>query len=120
MQQYAFDTVGTRRMAELINRYRLNAEKCLELARTFKEVESKRALVVMANAWLALAAQRSKNIEKRHSAPCPRCQSPMMWYHTELAEDRRTLVHNYQCAKCGLISRSDDQGHQVERQRSRR
>jgi len=107
-------------MAELINRYRLNAEKCLELARTFKEVESKRSLMVMANAWLALAAQRSKNIDNRYSTPCPRCQSPMMWYHTELAEDHRTLEHNYQCAKCGFISQSDDQSHRVERRRSQR
>lgn len=107
-------------MAELINRYRLNAEKCLELARTFKEVENKRALVVMANAWLALAAQRSKNIEKKYSTACPRCQSPMMWYHSALAGDHRTLEHKYQCAKCGLISQSDDHSHQLERRRSQR
>ena len=43
--------------------YRLNAEKCLELANTFNDPESKRALLVMANAWLMLAAQRNKNSE---------------------------------------------------------
>jgi predicted RNA-binding Zn-ribbon protein involved in translation (DUF1610 family) len=100
-------------MAELINRYRLNAEKCLELARTFTDFESKRALVAMAKAWSVLAA-RSKNIEKGY---CPRCESPMRWYRADLTEDRRALEHIYQCEKCGFISRSDDQSHQVARTR---
>ena len=103
-------------MAELINRYRLNAEKCLELARTFKDFESKRALVAMANAWSALA-QRSKNIKKGYSTLCPRCESPMMWYRADLTEDRRTLEHSYLCEKCGFISRSDDQSHRVAQTR---
>jgi hypothetical protein len=50
-------------MPERLERYRLNAEKCLDLANTFSNPESKRALLVMANAWLMLAAQRGKNIQ---------------------------------------------------------
>jgi hypothetical protein len=49
-------------VTELVERYRLNAEKCLQLAQNFQEPEAKRELLVMANAWLALAAQREKNI----------------------------------------------------------
>jgi hypothetical protein len=37
---------------ETIKNYQLNAEKCLELAQTFKDLESKRVLVSMGNAWL--------------------------------------------------------------------
>ncbi len=50
-------------MTELIERYRLNAEKCLRLAESFKDLEAKRALIAMANAWIMLAVQREKNIE---------------------------------------------------------
>ncbi len=50
-------------MTELVKRYRRNAVKCLELAQTFNEPEAKRELVLMANAWLSLAAQREKNIQ---------------------------------------------------------
>src|SRR6516162_8775167 len=99
-------------MAGLANRYRLNAEKCLELARTFKDFESKRSLVAMAKAWFALA-QRSKNIEEGYSTLCPRCQTPMMWYRADLNEDRRTLKHSYRCEKCGVVSRPDNPSHQV-------
>ena len=58
--------------------YRLNAEKCLELATTFSDPESKRALLVMANAWLMLAAQRSKNSETIlvYQTPTPRRTPP--------------------------------------------
>lgn len=45
----------------MIERYRCNAEKCLELAESFNEPESKRELFAMANAWLKLAEQRVKN-----------------------------------------------------------
>jgi hypothetical protein len=38
------------------------------------------------------------------SIPCPRCQSPMMWYHAVLANDRRTLQNRYQCEKCAFVS----------------
>ena len=50
-------------MPELVERYRLNAEKCLQLAQNFQELEAKRELLVMANACLVLATQREKNIE---------------------------------------------------------
>jgi hypothetical protein len=61
----SFDTVGTGRMAadERVRKYRRNAEKCLELANAFNDPESKRALLVMANAWLMLAEQNLKNRE---------------------------------------------------------
>jgi hypothetical protein len=46
------------------NAYAANiAEKCLQLAQTFNDLEAKRELLVMANAWLTLALQREKNIE---------------------------------------------------------
>ena len=50
-------------VTELVERYRRNAEKCLELAQSFSEPETKRSLLVMASAWLMLAAQREKTIE---------------------------------------------------------
>ncbi len=53
-------------MTELVNRYRLNAKKCAQLAANFKNLEAKRELLIMASAWLALAARREENIE---SAP---------------------------------------------------
>jgi hypothetical protein len=49
-------------VTELVERYRLNAEKCLQLAQTFNDLEAKRGLLVMANAWLMLAAQREHRI----------------------------------------------------------
>jgi hypothetical protein len=50
-------------MPERVDQYRLNADKCLELAETFKDPEAKRTMFAMADAWLTLAAQRVKNIE---------------------------------------------------------
>jgi len=44
-----------------LERYRRNAEKCLDLAQRFNESESKRSLLAMANAWLILAEQHRKN-----------------------------------------------------------
>jgi hypothetical protein len=41
--------------------YRVNAEKCLELAHNFKDRKSRRILLGMANAWLTLAEQHLKN-----------------------------------------------------------
>ena len=38
-----------------VARYRLNAEKCLRLANAFSDPKSKRALLIMASAWLTLA-----------------------------------------------------------------
>ena len=46
-----------------LERYRLNAEKCLTLAQTFTNFENKRALLAMANAWLTLAEQLLKKSE---------------------------------------------------------
>ena len=46
-----------------LERYRLNAEKCLALAQTFTDIENKRSLLAMANAWLTLAEQHLKNSE---------------------------------------------------------
>ena len=50
-------------MPERVDLYRLNAEKCLELAESFKDPDAKRTLFAMSAAWLTLAAQRVKNIE---------------------------------------------------------
>ncbi len=51
-------------MPKRVEWYRQNAEKCQQLAQTFKEPEAKRAVAAMADSWLMLAAQRVKNIEK--------------------------------------------------------
>ena len=48
-------------MTERINWYRANAEKCLSLAHRFRDPDSKRALLAMANAWLAMAEQSAQN-----------------------------------------------------------
>src|SRR5205085_1948854 len=58
-------------VTELLERYRRNAEKCLQLAQNFNDLEAKRSLLMMANAWLTLAAQREKNIN-----PMPGQESP--------------------------------------------
>jgi hypothetical protein len=50
-------------MPERVGQYRLNADKCLELAETFKDPDAKRTMFATADAWLTLAAQRVKNIE---------------------------------------------------------
>ena len=55
--------MGIRRVTELVERYRRNAEKCLRLVQSFNDLEARRSLLTMANAWLALAAQREKYIE---------------------------------------------------------
>jgi hypothetical protein len=49
-------------MPERVEQYRLNADKCLELAETFKDPDAKRTMFAMADAWLTLAGQRVKNI----------------------------------------------------------
>ncbi len=59
----SFRTTRTGRIPERVGQYRLNADKCLELAETFKDPDAKRTLFAMAAAWLTLAAQRVKNIE---------------------------------------------------------
>jgi hypothetical protein len=58
-------------VTELLEHYRRNAEKCLQLAQNFNDLEAKRSLLMMANAWLTLAAQREKNIN-----PMPGQESP--------------------------------------------
>ncbi len=55
-------------MAERVDQYRLNADKCLELAESFKDPDAKRTLFAMAAAWLTLAAQRIKNIESTEAS----------------------------------------------------
>lgn len=50
-------------MTELVERYRRNADKCLRLVQNFSDLQAKRSLLMMANAWLVLAAQRQKTIE---------------------------------------------------------
>jgi hypothetical protein len=54
---------GACRVTELVEQYRRNAQKCVQLVQNFNDLEAKRSLLVMANAWLMLAAQREKNIE---------------------------------------------------------
>ena len=48
---------------ERLEKYRRNAEKCLELAQTFNDQDRKRIMVGMANAWLTLAEQHLRNSE---------------------------------------------------------
>ena len=43
--------------------YRRNAAKCVEIAQRTSDVESRLALLDMAQAWLALAEQAMKNSE---------------------------------------------------------
>jgi hypothetical protein len=62
---------------ERLERYRLNAEKCLKLAQTFKDHQSKRTLIEMANTWLKLAEQHLKNSETTlvYETPTPRLKT---------------------------------------------
>jgi hypothetical protein len=54
---------GPQRMPERVDQYRLKADKCLDLAETFKHPDAKRTMLAMAELWLTLAAQRVKNIK---------------------------------------------------------
>jgi hypothetical protein len=56
---------------ERLERYRLNAEKCLALAQTFNDPQSKRSLIGMGNTWLKLAEQHLKNRETHISLRDP-------------------------------------------------
>ncbi len=58
-------------MPERADQYRLNADKCLELAESFKDPDAKRTLFAMAAAWLTLAGQRVKNIETADGSSPP-------------------------------------------------
>jgi hypothetical protein len=62
---------------ERLERYRLNAEKCLALAQTFNDLQSKRTLIGMANTWLKLAEQHLKNSETAlvYETPTPRLKA---------------------------------------------
>jgi hypothetical protein len=61
---------------ERLERYRLNAEKCLALAHTFNDPQSKRTLIGMANTWLKLAEQHLKNSETTlYETPTPRLKT---------------------------------------------
>ena len=62
---------------ERLERYRLNAEKCLTLAQTFNDHQSKRTLIEMANTWLKLAEQHLKNSETIlvYETPTPRLKT---------------------------------------------
>ena len=62
---------------ERLKRYRLNAEKCLTLAETFNDHQSKRTLIEMANTWLKLAEQHLKNSETTlvYETPTPRLKA---------------------------------------------
>jgi hypothetical protein len=51
-------------MPERVNQYRLYADQCFKLAESFKDPDAKRTLFTMAAAWVTLAAQRVKNIER--------------------------------------------------------
>ena len=57
-------------MPERVEQYRLYADRCLELAESFKDPDAKRTMFAMADAWRTLAAQRVKNIEAA-DAPSP-------------------------------------------------
>lgn len=100
-------------MPERVERYRQNAQKCFELAQTFKNPDAKQALFAMADAWLMLATRRVKHIENLapdpSAIPCPRCRCPMVWYSADLTDDGGALQHKYQCEKCGFVIKSEDQ-----------
>jgi hypothetical protein len=59
-------------MPKKVEWYRLNAERCQQLAQTFKDPEAKRTLPAMADSWLMLAARRVKQIAKSVNATPPR------------------------------------------------
>ena len=62
---------------ERLERYRLNAEKCLALAQTFSDPQNKHTLIGMANTWLKLAEQHLKNRETTlvYETPTPRLKT---------------------------------------------
>ena len=56
-------------MPERVERYRRNAEQCLEAAKAFKDPEAKRTMLVTAGQWLMLAAQRVKQAATLNRSP---------------------------------------------------
>ena len=65
-------------MSEFVERYRRNAERCLQLVQSFNDPEARRSLLAMANAWLMLAAQRERTVETAPAAhePTPSINEP--------------------------------------------
>jgi hypothetical protein len=61
-----------------LERYRLNAEKCFELAQTFNDQERRRVMLGMANAWLTLAEQHLRNSKTvlAHETPATTNEPP--------------------------------------------
>jgi hypothetical protein len=56
--------MGDGRMPEQVEQYRLSAEKCLELAQTFNDLEAKRTMLAMADAWLTLLHNASRTSKR--------------------------------------------------------
>ncbi len=52
-------------MPKKVDWYRQNAEKCQQLAQTFKDPDAKQTLAMMADSWLMLAVQRVKSLDKK-------------------------------------------------------
>ncbi len=74
---------------ERLESYRLNAEKCLELAQTFKDFDAKRTMLAMADAWLLLAEHREKNVGTAppNELPLPASEPPPLRLNTEKSDD---------------------------------
>ncbi len=49
-------------MPERVQRYWRNAQKCFEVAKTFTDFDAKRIMLVTADQWLMMAAQRVKAV----------------------------------------------------------
>jgi len=63
-------------MPKKVEWYRLNAERCQQLAKTSHDPEAKRAMAAMADSWLLLATQRDKNLERRVRSVAPSEPNP--------------------------------------------
>ncbi len=61
-------------MPKKVEWYRLNAERCHQLAQTFTGSEAKRTVSVMADSWLMLAAHRILARTRHHDPAEPSCQ----------------------------------------------
>jgi hypothetical protein len=64
-------------VTDRISWYRANAEKCLSLAHRFRDPESKRSLLAMANAWLAMAEQSASSREPTPTSERPQPRTPI-------------------------------------------
>ena len=63
-------------MTELVEQYRLNADKCFECAQTFNDLDAKQIMFAMANAWVMLAKQRAKIETTSLNEPASRVNEP--------------------------------------------